>query len=80
LADLLDGFAFDQHGVDDIASQIHAHGPPWSCPLCLATGIRDLLKPDTSERARSAGHSVADAAGPARLTGFVTICNGRGGI
>ena len=47
-ADVVDAAALDQHGVDDIASQIHAHGPPWSCPLCLATRIRDLLKPDTA--------------------------------
>ena len=47
VSDFADAAAFDEHGVDDVASQVHAHGPPWSCPGCLATCVRDLLKPDT---------------------------------
>ena len=42
-----DAAPLDQHRVDDIASQIHAHSPSCSCPACLATGVRDLMKPDT---------------------------------
>jgi hypothetical protein len=40
LAHLSDAAALDEYGADDMASQIRAHDPSWSCPLCLVTGIR----------------------------------------
>src|SRR5438477_9096266 len=41
-----DTASLHQNCIDDVSSEIHAHTPSW-CPLCLATGVRDLLKPDT---------------------------------
>jgi hypothetical protein len=67
-AHLLDALALDEHGVDNIASQIHAHSP-WSCPLCLATGIRDLLKPDTPSPTRCPKHNVWPGRTPLRVSG-----------
>lgn len=46
--DLGDAAALHEHGVDDVASQIHAHTSSSWCPLCLATCVRDVLKSDTS--------------------------------
>ena len=37
---LSDRAVLQYDGVDQVTSELHAHTPLWSCPRCLATGVR----------------------------------------
>ena len=49
-SDLRHAATLHQDCIDDVASEIHAH-TSMVCPLCLATGVRDVLNSDTTPSA-----------------------------